>query len=100
MLVTTSLIWQTIWLEKSHDNESLLAWRLAHVVRILILQLLELEGIVKTMESGDLSLEDSLKYFEQGVQLTRQCQSALSEAEQKIALLSADDDYQTQKPLD
>lgn len=62
--------------------------------------LLELESIVKTMESGDLSLEDSLKYFEQGVQLTRQCQSALSEAEQKIALLSADDDYQTQKPLD
>ena len=62
--------------------------------------LLELEGIVKTMESGDLSLKDSLKYFEQGVQLTRQCQSALSEAEQKIALLSANDDYQTQKPLD
>jgi len=62
--------------------------------------LLELESIVKTMESGDLSLEDSLKYFEQGVQLTRQCQSALSKAEQKIALLSADDDYQTQKPLD
>lgn len=61
--------------------------------------LLELEGIVKTMESGDLSLEDSLKYFEQGVQLTRQCQSALSEAEQKIALLSSDDNYQTQKSL-
>lgn len=61
--------------------------------------LLELEDIVKTMESGDLSLEDSLKYFEQGVQLTRQCQSALSEAEQKIALLSSDDNYQTQKPL-
>ena len=62
--------------------------------------LLELESIVKTMESGDLSLEDSLKSFEQGVQLTRQCQSALNAAEQKIALLSADDDYQTQKPLD
>ena len=61
--------------------------------------LLELESIVKTMESGDLSLEDSLKYFEQGVQLTRQCQSALSAAEQKIALLSADDASQTQKPL-
>jgi exodeoxyribonuclease VII small subunit len=61
--------------------------------------LLALESIVKTMESGDLSLEDSLKYFEQGVKLTRQCQSALAEAEQKIALLSADDDYQTQKPL-
>ena len=39
MLVTTSLIWQTIWLEKSRDNESLIAWRLAHVVRILIPQL-------------------------------------------------------------
>ncbi len=62
--------------------------------------LLDLEDIVKTMESGNLSLEDSLKYFEQGVQLTRQCQTALSEAEQKIALLSADDGYQTQKPLD
>ncbi len=62
--------------------------------------LLELESIVKTMESGDLSLEDSLKYFEQGVKLTRQCQSALSAAEQKIALLSADDGYQAQKPLD
>ena len=62
--------------------------------------LIELENIVKTMESGDLSLEDSLKYFEQGVELTRQCQSALSKAEQKIALLSADDGYQNQKPLD
>ena len=62
--------------------------------------LLELESIVKTMESGDLSLEDSLKYFEQGVQLTRQCQPALSEAEQKIAVLSADDNYQNEKPLD
>ena len=60
----------------------------------------ELEDIVKTMESGDLSLEDSLKYFEQGVALTRQCQTALSEAEQKIALLSADDGYQSQKPLE
>ena len=62
--------------------------------------LLELESIVKTMESGDLSLEDSLKYFEQGVQLTRQCQTALSEAEQKITVLSADDNYQNEKPLD
>jgi exodeoxyribonuclease VII small subunit len=49
--------------------------------------MLKLEDIVKTMESGDLSLEDSLKYFEQGVALTRQCQTALSKAEQKIALI-------------
>jgi len=60
----------------------------------------ELEAIVQTMEDGDLSLEDSLKYFEQGVALTRQCQTALSEAEQKIALLSADDNYQSERLLD
>ncbi|WP_369151985.1 exodeoxyribonuclease VII small subunit [Candidatus Thiodubiliella endoseptemdiera] len=60
----------------------------------------ELEAIVQTMEDGDLNLEDSLKYFEQGVALTRQCQVALSKAEQKIALLSADDNYQSEKPLD
>ncbi len=60
----------------------------------------ELEDIVKTMESGDLSLEDSLKYFEKGVALTRQCQTALSEAEQKIALLSADDNYQSQQAFE
>ncbi|CAB5502708.1 Exodeoxyribonuclease VII small subunit (EC 3.1.11.6) [uncultured Gammaproteobacteria bacterium] len=60
----------------------------------------KLEDIVKTMESGDLSLEDSLKYFEKGVALTRQCQAALSKAEQKIALLSADDGYQSQQPLE
>ncbi len=62
--------------------------------------LLELEEIVKAMESGDLSLEDSLKHFEQGVKLTKKCQAALSEAEQKIAILSADDNYQTEKPID
>jgi exodeoxyribonuclease VII small subunit len=60
----------------------------------------ELESIVQTMEGGDLSLEDSLKFFEQGVALTRQCQTALSEAEQKIALLSADDNYQSKQILD
>ena len=59
----------------------------------------KLESIVQTMEEGDLSLEDSLKYFEGGVKLTRQCQTALSEAEQKIAVLSADDGYQSEKPL-
>ncbi|HIG88704.1 exodeoxyribonuclease VII small subunit [Candidatus Thioglobus sp.] len=62
--------------------------------------LLELEEIVKTMESGDLSLEDSLKYFEQGVELTRQCQVALNKAEQKISVLTAQDNYQQEKPLD
>ncbi len=60
----------------------------------------ELEDIVKAMESGDLSLEDSLKYFEKGVTLTRRCKTALSKAEQKIALLSADDGYKSEQPLE
>lgn len=50
----------------------------------------ELEALVLKMESGDLSLEDSLKEFERGVQLTRQCQEALTVAEQRVKLLAAD----------
>lgn len=50
--------------------------------------LTELEKIVETMEKGDLSLEDSLKYFEQGINLTRHCQESLKDAEQKVKILS------------
>ena len=50
----------------------------------------ELEALVLKMETGDLSLEDSLKEFERGVQLTRQCQEALTAAEQRVKLLAAD----------
>ena len=50
--------------------------------------LAELETLVETMEQGELSLEQSLKSFERGVVLTRTCQQALSEAEQKIQILS------------
>ena len=51
----------------------------------------ELEALVEQMESGDLSLDQSLAAFEKGVALTRQCQKALSEAELKVqALTSAD----------
>ena len=39
------------------------------------------------MEQGDLSLEDSLSHFERGVQLSRACQKALKEAEQKVEIL-------------
>ena len=49
----------------------------------------ELEGLVEKMETGNLSLEDSLKYFERGVALTRNCQQALAEAEQKVQILLA-----------
>ena len=47
----------------------------------------ELETLVETMEKGDLSLEDSLGHFERGVQLSRTCQQALKEAEQKVEIL-------------
>ncbi|VUD53908.1 Exodeoxyribonuclease 7 small subunit [Thalassocella blandensis] len=47
----------------------------------------QLESLVDALESGDLSLEDSLKTFEKGINLTRQCQQALSEAEQKVQIL-------------
>ena len=39
------------------------------------------------MEGGDLSLEDSLTCFEQGIRLTRECQTALTQAEQKVQIL-------------
>lgn len=47
----------------------------------------ELEQIVSTLEQGDLSLDQSLKIFEKGIKLTRQCQETLDNAEQKIETL-------------
>ncbi len=50
--------------------------------------LAELESIVQKLEQGELSLEESLKQFERGVVLTRSCQKALRQAEQKIRVLA------------
>ncbi len=47
----------------------------------------ELESIVERLEHGDLPLEESLAAFERGVLLTRSCQTALKEAEQKVEIL-------------
>ena len=47
----------------------------------------ELEALVTRMEEGDLPLEEALKQFEKGIRLTRDCQRALREAEQKVDLL-------------
>ena len=47
----------------------------------------ELEALLKELESGELTLEAALAHFEQGVKLTRQCQQALREAEQKVEIL-------------
>ncbi len=47
-----------------------------------------LEGIVRELESGDVNLDQSLKKFEQGIELYRNCRSTLETAEKKIKILS------------
>lgn len=48
----------------------------------------ELEALVESLEHGDMSLEESLKAFERGVELTRSCQNSLKAAEQKVRILA------------
>lgn len=49
--------------------------------------LADLESLVGELESGDLPLEKAMKKFEEGIKLTRGCQAALKEAEQKVEIL-------------
>lgn len=49
--------------------------------------LADLEDLVEELETGDLPLETAMKKFEQGIKLTRGCQTALKEAEQKVQIL-------------
>lgn len=49
--------------------------------------LTDLEEIVEELESGDLPLEKAMKKFEEGIKLTRSCQTALKDAEQKVEIL-------------
>ncbi len=58
----------------------------------------QLEGLVSSMEDGELSLEESLQSFEKGIKLTRECQAALQKAEQKVQKLV--DEAGTTEPLD
>lgn len=51
----------------------------------------ELEKIVRRLEDGDASLEDSLKLFEDGVRLSRECQERLNQAERRIEVLLEDE---------
>jgi len=60
----------------------------------------ELEALVEKMEQGELSLEDSLQHFEKGVQLSRACQQALAEAEQKVEILMQKNAREDIMPLD
>ena len=47
----------------------------------------ELESLVENMEKGEMSLDESLAAFEEGIKLTRSCQKSLEEAEQKVEIL-------------
>jgi len=65
------------------------------------LALEELEGVVEQLESGDLSLEDSLAAFEKGVGLVKYCNQKLTDVEKKIELLVRDKEGKLQlKALD
>lgn len=52
--------------------------------------MLELEDLVSNIETGSLSLENSLKEFERGIKLSRICHQALTDAEQRVKILTTD----------
>lgn len=58
----------------------------------------KLNGLVEKMERGNLTLEESLKNFEQGIALIRECQTALKTAEQKVKILTKENGQDTLKP--
>lgn len=59
----------------------------------------ELNTLVEKMEAGDMTLEDSLKYFERGIILTRQCQTELKKAEQQVQILIESDKHDHLQPF-
>jgi len=63
-------------------------------------KLRELELLVERLEHGELSLEESLKDFERGIALSRECQTALSAAEQKVEILTKSSDKEAIEPYD
>jgi len=62
--------------------------------------LAELEKLVERLEQGDLSLDESLSGFKQGIELTRQCQSVLDNAEQTVQQLLDNQDEDSLEPFD
>ena len=72
----------------------MMATRMATRKRALNLEqsLKQLETLVESLETGNLNLDESLKSFEKGIKITRDCQSALSEAEQRVRILTSDTD--------
>ena len=62
--------------------------------------LADLQTLVERLENGELSLEESLSAFEQGIGLTRDCQAALSQAEQKVQILLGRNGELEEAPFD
>lgn len=62
--------------------------------------LAELEKLIVHLEAGDLSLDESLSGFKHGIELTRQCQAALDNAQQTVELLTNNQDEDTLKPFE
>jgi exodeoxyribonuclease VII small subunit len=60
----------------------------------------KLERLVEQMEDGEFSLEQSLKAFEEGIKLTRECQQALKKAEQKVQILIQKNGELESEPFD
>ena len=63
-------------------------------------QLAALEDLVNSLESGELSLEESLKSFEKGIKVARDCQAALKSAEQKVEVLMRQGDELVSQPFE
>lgn len=62
--------------------------------------LAELEKLVVKLEEGDLSLDESLTGFKQGIELTRQCQSVLDNAQQTVEQLLDNEDEESSEPFE
>lgn len=60
----------------------------------------ELERLVTRLEGGELSLDESLRSFERGIALFRECQSALEHAELRVKLLLDPDDPDSAQPFE
>ena len=59
----------------------------------------KLEEILRKMEAGDLTLEESLRSFEEGIRLSRLCAEKLDEAERRVDILLKEDEKVVLKPF-
>lgn len=62
--------------------------------------LAELESLVDRLEKGEMSLDESLRQFKRGVELTRRCQKILDEAQQVVEQLTDNEDESSSVPAD